>query len=179
MNTERFSFLSTDGSTSVAAYKVIPDQPHAMVQISHGMCEYFLRYEGFAHYLAQHGFLVFGHDHQGHGYTATDAEALGFTRKGGGADCLVEDAYTLSCVMKREYPNLPLILFGHSMGSMVISEMATREEGWIYDRYILCGSPAPNPMVKGGIALAKAYCAIGMDTGQLVLNALYNIRDTL
>ena len=93
--------------------------PIAMVQISHGMCEYFLRYEGFAEYLAAHGILVFGHDHLGHGNSAPSPEDLGFTASSGGAGMLIEDVHLLSLEMKAQYPHLPLILFGHSMGSFV------------------------------------------------------------
>ena len=54
---ERFSIPSADGRSTLAAYAVIPPSPRAMLQISHGMCEYFLRYEGFAEYLAEQGKL--------------------------------------------------------------------------------------------------------------------------
>ena len=93
---ERFSILSSDNQTQLAAYCVVPDAPRAMVQISHGMCEYFLRYTPFAEFLAQNGFLVFGHDHLGHGNSAKTSDDLGFTVKGGGAEHLIEDVHKLS-----------------------------------------------------------------------------------
>ena len=103
--TERFELLSSDRKTRLAAYKVVPENPRAMVQLSHGMCEYILRYQGFMEYLAQHGFLVFGHDHLGHGSSAPSADDLGFTAEGGGADFLVRDVLLLSEKMKKEYKN--------------------------------------------------------------------------
>ena len=54
---ERFCVGSSDGRTALAAYRLVPNAPKALVQISHGMCEYFLRYKEFAAYLAEQGFL--------------------------------------------------------------------------------------------------------------------------
>ncbi|MBR4875254.1 MAG: alpha/beta fold hydrolase [Clostridia bacterium] len=136
---------------------------HGLVQICHGMAEHSGRYEQLGCFLAENGYAAFCHDHRGHGHSCLAGETLGWFADHDGWEILTQDAFRLARLMREEIPHGPFILFGHSMGSMVISEMATREEGWIYDRYILCDSPAPNPMVKGGIALAKAYCAIGMD----------------
>ena len=151
---KRFSFLSNDGKTTLAAYRIDPAQPRAMVQISHGMCEYFGRYREFAEYLAQNGFLVFGHDHLGHGNSAPTPNDLGFTVSGGGADCLVEDVHTLSVHMKAEHPNLPLILFGHSMGSFSAREVITRH-GKDYTAAIFCGTGGPETPTGAGKLLAS------------------------
>ena len=151
---QRFTILSSDGKTELAAYRFVPDSPRAMVQISHGMCEYFLRYEGFAEYLADNGFLVFGHDHLGHGHTATSADALGFTVSGGGADCLVEDMHLLSAKMKEEYPTLPLILFGHSMGSFIVRSVLEKY-GTDYAAAVICGTGGPETPAGAGKLLAS------------------------
>lgn len=125
-----------------------------MVQISHGMCEYFGRYTAFAEFLADHGFLVFGHDHLGHGHSAPTPNDLGFTSEGGGADCLVQDVLTLSQRMKDEHPGLPLILFGHSMGSFIAREAIARN-GELYDAAILCGTGGPETPAAAGKLLAS------------------------
>ncbi len=151
---QRFKLLSADGKTALAAYAVIPENPVAMVQISHGMCEHFMRYEGFAEYLATQGFLVFGHDHLGHGNSAENAEALGFVASRGGAELLVEDVHRLSLRMKADYPALPLILFGHSMGSFIAR--------WVLERYgndyaagVICGTGGPDTPAGAGRLLAS------------------------
>ena len=53
-------------------------EPRGIVQISHGMCEYFTRYTSFAKYLCSLGFIVCGNDHLGHGSSVPPSGALGF-----------------------------------------------------------------------------------------------------
>ena len=151
---KRFSFPSADGKTQLAAYQTEPENPRAMMQISHGMCEYFMRYEGFAEYLTSQGFLVFGHDHIGHGSSAPTADDLGFTVAGGGADVLVEDVHNLSLQMKAEHPDLPLILFGHSMGSF-IARAVLENYGNDYKAAIICGTGGPDIPAAAGKLMAS------------------------
>ena len=151
---ERFSILSSDQKTQLAAYCVKSDAPRAMVQISHGMCEYFERYTPFAEFLAQNGFLVFGHDHLGHGNSAKAPDGLGFTVKGGGYEHMIEDVHNLSIYMKEQYPDLPLVLFGHSMGSFIAREVIARH-GKDYTAAIICGTGGPETPAAMGKMLAS------------------------
>ena len=152
---QRFSMLSHDGKTTLACYRTGCAEPRGLVQISHGMCEYFLRYEGFAEFLAGCGLLVFGHDHLGHGHTAPDAASLGFTVSGGGgAECLAEDVLALAARMREEYPGLPLVLFGHSMGSFIAREALARR-GELYRAAVICGTGGPEMPAGAGRALAR------------------------
>ena len=75
-----FSFLSAEGKTRSHGIIWIPEgKVRAILQICHGMVEYIDRYDEFARYLNGHGYLVIGHDHLGHGKTATKPEEYGQT----------------------------------------------------------------------------------------------------
>lgn len=153
-----FRHPSSDGKTALAAYRTETEQPHALLQISHGMCEYFLRYEGFAEFLSQNRILVFGHDHLGHGHSVKETSELGFTALGGGADLLIEDVHTLSMTLKHEYPNLPLILFGHSMGSFIARAVIERYPD-DYNAIIICGTGGPDTPAGAGKLIASVLMA--------------------
>ena len=114
---EELTYLSADGTTTVHAYIWAPKAPRAIVQLSHGMCEYVERYDEWARRFAEAGIIFCGNDHLGHGRTAGDKSNLGYTAPRGGAELLVEDLHQMSLIMRERYPDLPLFLYGHSMGS--------------------------------------------------------------
>ena len=63
-----FSFPSKDGQTSIHVIEWSPEgEKKAVLQLCHGMVEYIDRYDGFARYLTEQGFVVVGNDHLGHG----------------------------------------------------------------------------------------------------------------
>ena len=98
--------------------------------------------------------MVFGHDHIGHGNSAPTPDDLGFTVHGGGADVLVEDVHKLSLHMKQQYPYLPLILFGHSMGSF-IARAVLENYGNDYTAAIICGTGGPDTPAAAGKLMAS------------------------
>ncbi|MER9328320.1 alpha/beta hydrolase [Mesorhizobium sp. M0488] len=93
--------------------------PRAVVQINHGLAEHAARYARFADFLAARGFHVYVHDHRGHGATrAPDAPLGRFACKDGPAK-VIADVDAVHDLIASEQPNLPVILFGHSMGASV------------------------------------------------------------
>lgn len=91
--------------------------PKAMIQIAHGMAEHIERYDEFASFLASCGYVVFGHDHLGHGKTTKNKVDYGFFARKNGHDIVIKDIYRVYKVIRKQYPNIPYILLGHSMGS--------------------------------------------------------------
>ena len=152
---KKIRFTSTDGSTRVAGYIFEPlGEVRAIVQISHGMCEYIMRYEQLANDLCARGFLVCGHDHLGHGETAPDSKHLGFTAFGGGVDYLVCDLYRMTKLMKHRYGDKPIVLLGHSMGSFIARRYISNY-GSAICAAIISGTAGPESPTKLGMTLAK------------------------
>ena len=90
-----------------------------IVQLVHGMSENKERYQPFMEYLAAEGFLTVIHDHRGHGASVRQKQDLGYMY-GGGAEALLDDISLINETLRKKYPELPLILFGHSMGSLAV-----------------------------------------------------------
>lgn len=126
---EEFTFLSTDGKTKLHAVRFLPNDRKysAIVQISHGMQEYILRYRDFAEFLTNKGYLVVGHDHLGHGGSVTDENDYGFfTEQPKPSNVVVKDMHKLRLLVQKENPKLPYFMLGHSMGSYMLRKYITR-----------------------------------------------------
>ncbi len=91
----------------------------AVIQIVHGMCEHIGRYEEFAHHMAKFGIAVCGHDCLGHGRTARSDGDLGFFDSKNGVELLLEDVSKMRGIIMKEFPGLPVMILGHSMGSFI------------------------------------------------------------
>jgi len=121
-----FAFVTPDG-VEVAGWRWDADRPpRAVVQIAHGLGEHALRYRPVAEELVAHGYVVYANDHRGHGRTAGGPERYGQLGPAGWAG-LVDDLATVTATARRDHPGLPLVLVGHSMGSMAL-------QGYLLDR---------------------------------------------
>ena len=141
MKRKNFKFVDSRG-IKLNCYKWENDTcdiPKAIVQISHGMSENILRYDEFARELVEEGFTVYGHDHRGHGETAASIEDLGYMDDKDNFHSMVYDLKDMNDLIKRENEGLPIILFGHSMGSF-LSQRYIELYGDSIDGLILSGS---------------------------------------
>jgi alpha-beta hydrolase superfamily lysophospholipase len=121
MEAIEFRYTSQDGE-SIYAIKWRPEQTHQLkgvVQIVHGMAEHVGRYERFAEALCEAGFIVVGNDHRGHGRTTRNRENPIFFHEENGWQKVIEDIRQLNQIVSEENFNLPIFLFGHSMGSFL------------------------------------------------------------
>jgi|SRR5690625_271808 len=97
-----------------------PDsKPKAIVQLSHGMVEHIQRYQDFAMFLRENNIFVYGNDHRGHGKTGDKQGQLGYFANENGFTKTANDLHEITKIIKSEYPETPLFLFGHSMGSFL------------------------------------------------------------
>lgn len=137
-----FYFTSKIDNKHIYTYKFECDENvtvKGVVQISHGMAEHGKRYESFAKLLTDNGYHVYVNDHRGHGKTAKNLKNAGYLANENGFDCLVDDIHTLTEIIKEENKDVPLILFGHSMGSFASQNYAIKYGDEI-DGLILSGS---------------------------------------
>lgn len=118
---KQVNWLTMDDGTALYVQKWTEETltPKAIIQISHGMAEHIERYEPFAHYLLSKGFFVYGNDHRGHGHTGERMGIFGYFSEQNGFDRVVEDLYAVTKYIKHQHPNVPVILFGHSLGSFL------------------------------------------------------------
>lgn len=150
-------FKSANGVSSITYYILTPEdvEIRGIVQIAHGMCEYFSRYTVFAKYLCSLGFIVCGNDHLGHGASVSRDTDLGFFAAQNGWSYLVDDMKTLTDRMRKRYPHLPYFLFGHSMGSL-LARLYLPKYGQELNGCILCGTVGPNPFARTGMRVADS-----------------------
>ena len=87
-----FKLVSEFDGTCLSGICVSPTQPHAILQLAHGMAEHKERYLPFMEYMAERGFVCFLHDHRGHGGSVTTAAELGYFGKNG-AEGVVRDLH--------------------------------------------------------------------------------------
>ena len=156
-----FYFQSSTGRTSIHALKCVPDgKPRAVVQIAHGIAEHIDRYRPFMEFLADNGFVVAGNDHLGHGKSIRVPEEQGFFAEKDGWWRVVDDMDKLHDIMSKEYPELPYVLFGHSMGSFLTRTYLIKHPDK-YDAVILSGTGHQSPaLVLGGNAAASVMAKL-------------------
>lgn len=149
-------FNSADGHSKVAGYFYEwPEvKPFCVLQLSHGMCEYIGRYEEFAAYMASRGVVVCGNDHIGHGSTAANDEELGYFGERGGRSFALKDLKQMNDRAHQRYPQLPLVLLGHSMGSFFARQYAVNWPESI-SGLIISGTAGTNPAAIPGVLLCR------------------------
>ncbi len=136
--------IPLDHSSSVtldfALFESNQDSSHGVVQISHGMAEHLGRYENFISYLNEEGFHVVIHNHRGHGDRLIDGK-IGFFATKGGWNYLVDDLISIHEWAVKQYPELPHILLGHSMGSWIA--MSALQKVTDFNAALISGSSKP------------------------------------
>ena len=133
-----FTYLSEDG-VAVHVHEWLPEgEPRGVVQIAHGMGEHGARYEPLARALNEQGWAVYASDHRGHGNTMhAEPGELGDN----GWMLLVADMVALTRLLRERYPDLPLVLIGHSLGSFATQQYLLDHHDLV-DAAVLSGTAA-------------------------------------
>jgi len=147
VETQSFRYEGADG-TGLAGFRWSgPAKPNAVIQLAHGAGEHALRYLEPLTPILEAGYLIYAADHRGHGMTS------GMTHLGdfgpGGAPAAVDDMAILSRRARAENPDLPLILFGHSMGAM-FSQSYLLDHSALIDALVLSGTAGGGPRPTAG-----------------------------
>ena len=153
MKTTKKIIPSACDGLPLSVLECIPDDVKGIVQIAHGMSEHKERYLPFMEFLCQHGYACIIHDHLVHGKSVYDRKDLGYFYDDS-AKFIVEDVQTVSQDLRKQVPDVPFILFGHSMGSLVVRVYMQKYDDTI-DRLIVCGPPAKNAIISIAIALVN------------------------
>ena len=167
MKKEEFYFDSRDGVTQIHAVKWIPDRdPICIVQIVHGMAEYVQRYERLAQELVQEGILVTGEDHLGHGLSVRkkngeEGHPYGYFCAHDPATVAVRDVHRLKKIVQEQYPGVPYLILGHSMGSFILRNYLCRY-GTGIDAALIMGTGMPaRPVVRLAKGISRLFLLLG------------------
>lgn len=111
-------------------------KPIGVIQIIHGMQEHALRYLDTIQEFNKKGYIVYISDLRAHGLTARNTHELG--KDEDIFENTVQDQLIISQTLKKDYPNIPLYILGHSFGSFIAQRLMQLSD--ISKKYILCGT---------------------------------------
>lgn len=154
---EEFTFDSRDGKTKLHAVRWVPEgKVVCILQIVHGMAEYIERYEELAQYFGEKGILVTGDDHLGHGKSVSRDGIYGYFCEQDPATVVVRDVHRLKKMTQEDYPGVPYVILGHSMGSFILRNYLFRY-GTGIEGAIICGTGSKS---RALITVSQALAAV-------------------
>ncbi len=121
MATTQISWKSKDG-LKLYARAWTSEQAKGVVALVHGMGEHIDRYDHLANYFNAAGFSVLGFDHRGHG------QSEGKRGHTPNFEAYLDDVEVLLTQTRTRFPNLPIFLYGHSMGGNVVLNYLLRRK---------------------------------------------------
>lgn len=142
-------------------------KPKAIVQIAHGIGEHAGRYGALAKDLNKAGFGVYVADMRGHGRTGMKQFGNDTTQLGhlgaGGLRAAMGNISQLTKIIQDAHPDVPIILLGHSMGSLLAQKLInTRASD--YAAVILSASAYRMPGSMEAGDLNKKFAFVGGTT---------------
>ena len=146
------------------------DAPKGVIQMLHGLGEHIGRYERFADAALGRGYIVYGHDHRGHGQSEGDrgyfADENGWTR-------VIEDVRIVNDHIRETHATQPIIMLGHSMGSFIAETFAMHYGGRLR-ALLLSGSSWPQRVqtLPGRLLAKLESLRVGKRGNSALVNAL-------
>lgn len=157
-----FTFDSADGRTKIHGVEWKPEQGNILgiLHIVHGMIEFIGRYEEFAEYLTERGFVVVGNDHLGHGGSIVSKKDYGFFCEKDGNKTILKDIHRLKYLTKKQYPGVPYYILGHSMGSFLLRQYLCMRGGELNGAVIMGTGTKPISLLRLGRGICRGMAAI-------------------
>lgn len=155
MKTETLFLNMDDGAENYIRRWAQVEKPQGVVQIAHGMAEHSARYDRFARFCNELDFIVVANDHRGHGQTGEKAGVVGYFAEENGFDRVVDDLYDIHRWLKKEYPQLPMFLMGHSMGSFLVRRYLQKYGQTIQGAILMGSGGHPGFALKVGRFIAR------------------------
>ena len=147
-------YLASNGAGRIHCGLWQPDKtPRGVVQIIHGIAEHIGRYDHFARFLNERGFVVCADDHMGHGLSVEKGGTYGYFH--GGWMAAVADERSLFEEMRSRYPELPYFMLGHSMGSFLLRTYLYTYPGELRGAIISGTGWQPKAALQAGLALCR------------------------
>lgn len=151
------SVVRAGDGANIHLHQWIPDNPDKLMLVVHGAVEHAKRYDYFARKLNKMGFAVFAPDHRGHGLTAKESGVFSHFADEDGFLKSVGDLSEILDYLIANYPNLPRVIFGHSLGSFMTRKFISLR-GDEFKAAILSGTSWGNTVeLKGGLLLTKLW----------------------
>jgi alpha-beta hydrolase superfamily lysophospholipase len=154
MQSETLTIARPDGHALFTRVWRPEAPPRAVVQIVHGLAEHSARYARLAEALTAAGYAVYAHDHRGHGPACPPAD-LGYFADRDGWRKLLDDMQAVAERIAADFPGVPRIFLGHSMGSF-LGQTYIAERGGDIAAAVLSGSSGPPPAI---LAVGKRLVA--------------------
>lgn len=143
--------ITQEDKYRTVVYPHYANNPKGSVLILHGMAEHHDRYNEFARFLNDHGYDVYLYDHRGHGLDKK-YEDLGMFAEKNGYKLVIRDAITVLRYVRQANRGEKLILFGHSMGSLIARNVIQYYDK--IDGCIICGTANVKPFMS---TMGSAY----------------------
>jgi alpha-beta hydrolase superfamily lysophospholipase len=139
-------------------------KPKAIVQLAHGLGDHVGRYEAPVQKLVAAGYTVYADDHRGHGRTGMEQWGGDVSKLGrlgpGGMRATVAAVEQLTEIIRSENPGLPVVLLGHSWGS-IIAQKIINTASEKYDGLILTGTAYRTLIHMNGGRLNAKHKSLG------------------
>ncbi|OON98109.1 MAG: hypothetical protein ATN36_01570 [Epulopiscium sp. Nele67-Bin005] len=159
---ESYKFINPKDNHKIAVYKWYSktQEIKGVIHIVHGASEHAKRYQHFARFLVSQGYVVFAHDHRGHGHSISKAIPIGDFGGDGGFLNLISDTLIINQHIQKSYPHCKMIMIGHSMGSFVARYFTILFSDKI-DKLILSGTGyQPPALLNASILVINAILLV-------------------